>query len=123
MRLRMQSRPKSSWAVILTASIALWGEARAAESLVEYGAKLVATNGCGSCHEIPGIYGASGLVGPPLGNIGRRVYIAGVLPNTPENLAAWVENPQAYVPGNAMPNMGLTIQQGRAIAAYLETLR
>ncbi len=108
---------------LLIASIWLSGTATAEESLVALGRKLVATNGCGSCHEIPGIYGASGLVGPPLGNIGRRVYIAGVLPNTPENLASWVENPQAYVPGNAMPNMGLTRQQGRAIAAYLETLR
>jgi cytochrome c1 len=65
-------------------------------------ASLIAKYGCGACHQIPGVEGADGLVGPPLTNIGSRVYIAGVLPNTPDNLAAWIQNPQSYVPGNAM---------------------
>jgi cytochrome c len=41
-------------------------------------------HGCASCHTIPGVPGAQGLVGPPLGDIARRVYIAGVVPKTPE---------------------------------------
>ncbi len=35
----------------------------------------------------------------------------------------WLENPQAYVPGNVMPNMGLSQKDAKAIAAYLQTLR
>ena len=50
---------------------------------------------------------ATGLVGPPLVHMGSRIYIAGVLRNTPDNMIAWLRNPQAIVPGNAMPNMGL----------------
>lgn len=87
------------------------------------GAKLIASIGCGSCHSIPGIADAVGKVGPPLDNIGARTIIAGKLPNTPENMIAWVESPQSIVPGNAMPNMGLTEAQARDVAAYLYTLR
>jgi putative membrane protein len=87
------------------------------------GAKLIAAIGCGACHDIPGINGAVGLVGPPLDRIGRRAYIAGVLRNTPENLQAWLQDPQKYVPGVIMPNLGLSTQQSRDIAAYLSTLR
>lgn len=86
------------------------------------GASLIAQIGCGGCHTIPGITGAKGLVGPPLNQLGDRVYIAGVLRNTPENLMAWIENPQKIVPNNAMPNMGIPEQDARDIAAYLYTL-
>jgi cytochrome c len=87
------------------------------------GAKLIAQFGCGSCHEVPGIAGADGLVGPPLTKLARRVYIAGLLRNSPDNLAACIENPQAIVPGNAMPVMGINHEQARDIVAYLYTLR
>lgn len=79
--------------------------------------------GCGSCHEIPGVNGADGVVGPPLQRIGRRIYIAGVLRNTPDNMMFWLMNPQLVVPGNAMPQMGITRDQARDIAAYLYTLQ
>jgi cytochrome c2 len=88
-----------------------------------HGAALISQVGCGSCHSIKGISGADGLVGPPLDTIGRRVIIAGLLPNTPENLVAWLKDPQKIVPGNAMPDMGLNERQARDIAAYLYTLR
>jgi cytochrome c2 len=55
--------------------------------------------------------------------MGSRIYIAGVLRNTPDNMIAWLRNPQAIVPGNAMPNMGLDGEQARDIAGYLYTLR
>lgn len=89
----------------------------------ERGATLIAQAGCATCHTIPGIEGATGLVGPPLTSMGRRVYVAGVLRNTPENMIAWLRNPQAIVPGNAMPNMGLDRRDARDIAAYLYTLQ
>lgn len=87
------------------------------------GAKLIGSIGCGSCHTIPGVEGAEGKVGPPLTDIGERRFIAGVLTNTPDNMITWLKNPQTVVPGNAMPNLGLTDQEARDIAAYLYTLR
>jgi len=86
------------------------------------GAELTKQLGCGSCHVIPGIKGANGLVGPSLSQVGDRVYIAGVLRNTPDNMVVWLRNPQSIVPNNAMPDMGLSEQQARDVASYLYTL-
>ena len=79
--------------------------------------------GCPSCHTIPGVPGANGLVGPPLNRIASRVYLGGHLPNTPSNLTRWLQNPQEVDPHNAMPNMHITPGDARDIAAYLYTLR
>lgn len=87
------------------------------------GAALIASYRCGSCHTIPGIRAANGVVGPPLYFFSRRTEIAGELPNTPENLILWVRNPQSVEPRTAMPALGLDEQQARDIAAYLYTLR
>ncbi len=78
---------------------------------------------CGACHEIPGVENAHGLVGPPLTRFGLRTTVAGVLPNTPPNLAHWLKDPQGVTPGNAMPSTGLNDQQARDVAAFLYTLR
>lgn len=61
-------------------------------------------------------------VGPPLMEWARRGYVAGRLPNAPENLVAWLRDPQAISPGSAMPNLGLTAAEARDAAAYLYTL-
>jgi cytochrome c oxidase assembly factor CtaG/cytochrome c2 len=90
---------------------------------VERGGTAIRKYGCGSCHMIPGIGGAEGMVGPPLGGIASRVYIGGVLPNEPDNMIRWIENPQAIDPKTAMPNTGVTPRDARDIAAYLYTLR
>ena len=87
------------------------------------GAAVIGQFGCGACHTIPGIRAADGLVGPPLYFFSRRTFIAGQLPNTPSNLARWVKDPPAVEPGTAMPNLGLSDQQARDVAAYLYTLR
>jgi cytochrome c2 len=87
------------------------------------GQQLIEHRGCGSCHDIPGVKGADGLVGPPLLKFGRRGYIAGELANTPDNLVRWLLDPKAVEPGTDMPDLGLTQQQARNIAAYLEDLR
>ncbi len=87
------------------------------------GAIVIGRSGCGSCHEIPGVMQANGMVGPPLDHFARRTIIAGLLPNTPENLVHWIRDPQQVVPGNAMPDAGLDDRQARDIAAYLYTLR
>jgi cytochrome c1 len=62
-------------------------------------------------------------VGPPLILFGERTMIAGELPNTPDNLVRWLENPQMIENGTAMPDLGLTVDQAYDIAAYLYTLR
>ena len=87
------------------------------------GKAAIALYGCGSCHTIPGISGATGRVGPPLNGIATRTYVAGMLQNTPANLERWIENPQSVVPNNAMPNLGLSHQDAIDIAGYLYTLR
>ncbi len=87
------------------------------------GSVVIGRSGCGSCHEIPGIMHAEGMVGPPLDHFSRRTIVAGLLPNTPANLVHWIRDPQQVVPGNAMPDAGLDDQQARDVAAYLYTLR
>jgi cytochrome c oxidase assembly factor CtaG/cytochrome c2 len=87
------------------------------------GSAVIERVGCGVCHTIPGISGADGLVGPPLNRIGSRDYIAGVLRNKPSNMVRWLKDPQSIVPGNVMPNTGLSDKDARDVAAYLYTLR
>ena len=87
------------------------------------GAALIAGIGCGSCHIIPGIDGAQGLAGPPLIHMSRRIFLAGLLRNTPDNMVRWLMHPEAIVPGNAMPDTGLTVRDARDITAYLATIR
>lgn len=86
------------------------------------GAELIAQYGCGSCHTIPGVDRAGGLVGPPLTRFGARSYIAGELPNNADNLRRWITDPQAVEPGTAMPNLGVSAIDAQDIAAYLYTL-
>ena len=87
------------------------------------GKQQIVRYGCGACHEIPGIKQANGLVAPPLTQFGRRGTIAGHFANTPDNLINWVNNPPAMVPGTDMPNLGVTRDEARNIAAYLESLQ
>jgi cytochrome c1 len=87
------------------------------------GREAIDRYGCGACHEVPGVRGANGLIGPPLNNIGDRMYLAGQLPNTPDNMMRWIREPQSVEKGSAMPDMNVTEADARDIAAYLYTLR
>ena len=58
----------------------------------------------------------------PLERWGGRSYIAGHLPNAVDTLARWIAEPQALVPGTAMPDMGVSDVDARAMAAYLMSL-
>ena len=89
----------------------------------ERGRTLIQQFGCGGCHTIPRVASADGNVGPPLTRIGSRIYIAGVLRNSPDNLAMWIRDPQNIVPGNAMPDMNIDRRDSRDIAAFLSTLK
>jgi mono/diheme cytochrome c family protein len=87
------------------------------------GKKAINQYACATCHEIPGIVGANAPVGPPLKHIGTRGFIAGVLPNTPENMVRWLRHPQAVNSKSAMPDLGVSERDASDIAAYLSTLR
>lgn len=79
--------------------------------------------GCDSCHTIPGVPTADATVGPPLTQVARRMYLAGNIANTPENMMRWIQHPHAFDERTAMPEMGVTPEDSRHIAAYLYTLR
>jgi cytochrome c2 len=86
------------------------------------GGELVVRYGCPACHIIPDM-APRGLIGPTLGNIGARSYIAGRFPNRPIEMAQWIQHPQAMKPGTSMPDLGVTQHDADDIAAYLATLR
>jgi cytochrome c1 len=90
---------------------------------VARGPAAIARYGCAACHTIPRIEGPAATVGPPLERIGSRDYLGGRLPNTPGNLLKWIQHPQTIDPNNAMPDLGVTDQDAKDIAAFLYTLR
>jgi len=78
--------------------------------------------GCSACHTIPGIAEANAKVGPPLDAFALRIYIAGQVANTPDNLRHWIMNPHQIEQHTAMPEMGVSDEDSKDIAAYLYTL-
>ena len=83
--------------------------------------ELIRYYGCGTCHSIPGVPSATGLVGPPLAKLKSRTYIGGVLTNNLDNLTRWIQNPRQMAPKTAMPDVGVTEGDAKVIAAYLYT--
>ena len=82
---------------------------------------LIAAN-CGACHRVPGIPQAQGRVGPSLQQISRQQIIAGHFANSPDALTRWIEHPQSMLPGDAMPDTGLSHEQVLKIVDYLYTV-
>ena len=85
----------------------------------ERGRQLLQKYGCGACHQIHGVTDAIGLFGPPIERIGKRVYLAGALPNTPDNMARWIMTPPAIKPGTLMPDLHVSEVDARDMVAYL----
>jgi cytochrome c oxidase subunit 2 len=78
---------------------------------------------CVNCHRVRGTP-AQGTYAPDLTHLMRRETIAsGIVPNTPENLRRWVDNPQTIKPGCLMPAFGLGNRERDDIVRYLLTLR
>jgi cytochrome c len=77
--------------------------------------------GCGSCHAVKNVRTATGLVGPPLDGVARRVIIAGRFANNPDNMQRWIRDPQQVSPGTAMPDLNVGEQDARDITAFLYT--
>ena len=84
---------------------------------------LIRRYGCAGCHTIPGIPGGDGKVGGPLQDIRQRVYVGGVVTNSPDNLVRWIVSPQTFSPRSAMPATGITEAEARDVAAYLYSLK
>lgn len=85
-------------------------------------AKAQIADHCAACHRIPGVATATGRVGPSLDGIARRQVIAGFFPNDRPTMIRWVAHAQTMLPGNAMPDTGLSPAEAARVADYLETL-
>ena len=78
---------------------------------------------CIMCHSVAGTPAGS-RVGPELTHIATRPSLAaGWLPNTRENLARWITNPQLIKPGVRMPPNPLSAADMNALLDYLGTLK
>ncbi len=78
---------------------------------------------CGACHAIRGT-GANGDVGPDLTHVGSRTSLAALtIPNSPERMREWIDDPQRVKPGNLMPAVNLSDAQINRLVAYLEARR
>lgn len=90
-----------------------------AGDLARQGQQLFFSQTCIDCHTIAGT-DARGTNGPDLTHLGsRQTLAAGLLDNTPANVARWLENPQAIKPGALMPAFKLSQNDVEALVAYL----
>lgn len=118
-------RAVSAAPLLLTAAVLLAGcggtrvAAINAGGDADRGKELLQSYGCGACHSVSGVEGADGQVGPPLEHFADRRYIAGRLPNTPDNLVRWIMAPQAVEPGTVMPDLDVGTLPARDMATYL----
>jgi cytochrome c len=78
--------------------------------------------GCAACHAIEGVRAPGGRAAPPLNDLRFKRYLAGRLPNTPENAVRFIVDPQGVSPGSAMPNLGVVDVEARNMVAYLYRL-
>lgn len=94
-----------------------------ADNLVTRGHDVFVNSACAACHTVDGTE-AAGKVGPDLSDVGSRTTIAaGLVDNTPENMAAWLRDPQSVKPGALMPNLQLNDEDVSALVAFLDSLK
>lgn len=74
---------------------------------------------CENCHLMDDVVGPHTYVGPPLHDWSKRKLIAGVLPNTPDNLVRWIMDPQSISHDTLMPDLDVTETHAREMADYL----
>lgn len=95
----------------------------ARDPAVEAGRAVFASTACVSCHALEGT-GARGTFAPDLTHLmSRETLGAGAVANTPENLRAWLADPDRFKPGVLMPAMNLPDADLDRLTAYLLTLR
>ena len=78
---------------------------------------------CLACHRIPGFEGPQGSLGPSLAGMGSRPLIGGRVPNNPDTMTAFLQNPQAVDPNSRMTPVGVSEEDARHITAFLFTLK
>lgn len=124
MRMRIQVVSQEEYdAWVQERQLAAVPAAVSTDSLVARGQEIFMTSACAACHNIDGTE-AAGRVGPDLSDMGSRTSVAaGMLENTPENMAAWLRNPQQVKPGALMPNLNLSEDEISALVAYLNVLK
>jgi len=87
------------------------------------GKELFLSGSCMMCHAIQGT-SANARRAPDLTHVGsRRTIAAGRLPNTPERMREWIEDPQKWKPGVNMPAHRVAPADLDALAAYMGSLR
>ena len=97
--------------------------AQASAQTIAAGEQVFQTQACMNCHAVRGTSG-NGRFGPDLTHFGGRDTLAsGAFPNTPENLRAWIRNPNDLKPGALMPAMQLDDTQLEQVTAYLGSLK
>ncbi len=90
---------------------------------VRAGRDVFTSVACINCHTVRGTP-ANGVFGPDLTHLMSRATLgAGVAPNTPQNLRAWVNDPASLKPGALMPAMKVSGDELDRLVAYLVTLR
>ena len=93
---------------------------------------FVGKGSCLACHTVEGTI-AQSKTGPSLTHFGSRTSLgAGLVENTPDNLALWLDNPDNLKPGTIMasnaiiyrdPSQGLTDSEIESLVAYLKGLK
>jgi len=94
-----------------------------ADTVIAKGATAFVGAGCIACHAMVGtpLAGQLGMKGPNLSHVGSRLTIAaGMLENTPSNLARWLRDPQSVKQGSLMVlPRSLTEPEIATLVAYL----
>lgn len=90
---------------------------------VNAGRQLFQHLACVNCHTVSGTI-ADGRYGPDLTHLmSRQTIAAGAALNTPENLKAWIRDPDSIKPGCTMPMMHLDDDDLDAMVAYMASLK
>jgi cytochrome c oxidase subunit 2 len=77
---------------------------------------------CAGCHAVRGTE-AAGVQAPDLTHLrSRRLIAAGTMTNSPQNVMEWIAHAQEIKPRSLMPDIKLSPNDSRALAAYLATL-
>ena len=99
------------------------GAVAAPDSVMEKGKATFLAGGCIGCHAMGGTPtgGVMTMVGPNLTHVGSRTtLVANLMPNTDENLARWLRDPQAVKEGSLMKlPRKLTEEEVQTLVAYL----
>lgn len=108
-----------------------WAKTQAAARTTPTGANATGEaaflkQACIGCHTVQGTT-AAGKIGPNLTHVGGRATLAaGIMPNTPENMAKWIRNSLDFKPGSKMPpHPAATLSDAdlQAIVGYLQALK